>query len=93
MRDAHGRPPNAALCSLAKIMFDGDYRNEALVRHLGYPSDCVLGHSHSLSFDHRRRAETLRTAMATAFFCSTNTTGRLPRVGGLTHPDGRSCRC
>jgi hypothetical protein len=27
-----------------------------------------LGRSHSLSFDQRRRPETLRTAMATAFF-------------------------
>jgi hypothetical protein len=27
-----------------------------------------LGRSHSLSFDHRRRPETLRTAIATAFF-------------------------
>ena len=25
--------------------------------------------SHSLNFDHRRRPETFRTAMATAFFC------------------------
>jgi hypothetical protein len=29
---------------------------------------------------HRRRPETLRTAMAIAFFCPTNTTSRLPRV-------------
>jgi hypothetical protein len=36
--------------------------------------------SHSLSFDQRLRPETLRTAMATAFFCPTNTTSRLPRV-------------
>ena len=36
--------------------------------------------SHSLSFDQRRRPETLRTAMATAFFCPTSTTSRLPRV-------------
>jgi hypothetical protein len=36
--------------------------------------------SHSPSFDHRRRPETLRTAMATAIFCPTSTTSRLPRV-------------
>jgi hypothetical protein len=36
--------------------------------------------SRSASFDHRRRPETLRTAMATAFFCPTRTTSRLPRV-------------
>jgi hypothetical protein len=36
--------------------------------------------SHSPSFDHRRRPETLRTAMAMAFFCPTRTTSRLPRV-------------
>ena len=36
--------------------------------------------SHSLNFDHRRRPEVLRTAMAIAFFCPTNTTSRLPRV-------------
>jgi hypothetical protein len=38
------------------------------------------GCSHSASFDHRRRPKTLRTAMATAFFCPTRTTSRLPRV-------------
>jgi len=36
--------------------------------------------SHSFNFDHRRRPETLRTAMATAFFCPTSTTSFLPRV-------------
>ncbi len=36
--------------------------------------------SHSSSFDQRRRPEALRTAMATAFFCPTSTTRRLPRV-------------
>jgi len=30
--------------------------------------------------DHRRRPDTLRTAMATAFFCPTSTTSFLPRV-------------
>src|SRR5215471_17207763 len=39
------------------------------------------GRSHSSSFDHLRRPETFRTAMATAFFCPTNTTSRLPRIG------------
>ena len=39
-----------------------------------------FGRSHSLSFDHRLRPDTLRTAIATAFFCPTNTTSRLPRV-------------
>jgi hypothetical protein len=38
------------------------------------------GRSHSANFDHRRRPEALRTAMATAFFCPTNTTSRLPLV-------------
>jgi hypothetical protein len=38
------------------------------------------GRSHSCSFDQRRRPETFRTAMATAFFCPTRTTSRLPRV-------------
>ena len=36
--------------------------------------------THSFSFDHLRRPETLRTAMATAFFWPTSTTSRLPRV-------------
>jgi hypothetical protein len=36
--------------------------------------------SRSCSFDQRRRPETLRTAMAMAFFCPTRTTSRLPRV-------------
>ena len=36
--------------------------------------------SHSLNFDQRRRPETLRTAMATAFFLPTSTTSSLPRV-------------
>jgi hypothetical protein len=38
------------------------------------------GQGHSASLDHLRRLETFRTAMATAFFCPTNTTRRLPRV-------------
>ena len=38
-----------------------------------------LGPNHSASFDHRRRPETLRTAMAMAFFCPTNTTFRFGR--------------
>jgi len=38
------------------------------------------GRSHSANFDHRRRPETLRTAMAMAFFCPTNTTSRFPLV-------------
>ena len=36
--------------------------------------------NHSLNFDHRRRPEALRTAMATAFFCPTKTTSHLPLV-------------
>ena len=36
--------------------------------------------SHSRSFDQRRRPETVRTAMATAFGCPTSTTRRRPRV-------------
>jgi hypothetical protein len=36
--------------------------------------------SHSESFDHRCRPETLRTAIATAFFWPTNTTSLLPLV-------------
>ena len=39
-----------------------------------------LSASHSFNFDHRRRPEALRTAMATAFFWPTSTTSRLPRV-------------
>src|SRR5262249_11996221 len=38
------------------------------------------GRSHSFNFDHRRRPETLPTAMATAFFWPTSTTSFLPRV-------------
>jgi hypothetical protein len=36
--------------------------------------------SHSSSFDHRLRPDTLRTAIAMAFFWPTRTTSRLPRV-------------
>jgi len=39
-----------------------------------------FGSSHSVSFDHRFRPDTLRTAIATAFFCPTRTTSFLPRV-------------
>jgi hypothetical protein len=39
-----------------------------------------LGRSHSANFDHRRRSETLRTAMAMTFFCPTNNTSRFPLV-------------
>jgi hypothetical protein len=46
-----------------------------------------LGRSHSLSFDHRRRPETLRTAMATAFFCPTSGIFR-----ALALVNGRSVR-
>src|SRR5262249_10183846 len=42
--------------------------------------DARSGRSHSANFDHRRRPETLRTAMAMAFFCPTNTTSCLPLV-------------
>ena len=35
---------------------------------------------HSFNLDHRRRPDTFFTAMATAFFCPTRTTSRLPRV-------------
>jgi len=38
------------------------------------------GANHSASFDQRRRPETLRTAMPTAFFWPTNTTSLLPLV-------------
>src|ERR1700686_3906884 len=47
-----------------------------LLRYLPAAADC----SHSRSFDQRRRPDTLRTAMATAFFWPTRTTSRLPRV-------------
>src|SRR5262245_48296554 len=40
----------------------------------------VPGRSRSCSFDQRRRPETLRTAIATAFLCPTSTTSFLPRV-------------
>jgi hypothetical protein len=40
----------------------------------------ALGRSHSPSFDQRCRPEMLRTAMASAFFCPTKMTSRLPRV-------------
>ena len=36
--------------------------------------------SRSCSFDHRRRPDTFRTAIATALFCPTITTSFLPRV-------------
>jgi hypothetical protein len=42
--------------------------------------------SHSANFDHRRRPEALRTAMATAFFCPTSTTSRLPLVTPVCRP-------
>jgi hypothetical protein len=42
-----------------------------------YPRDDL---NHSLSFDHRRRPKTLRTAIAMALRWPTSTTSRLPRV-------------
>jgi hypothetical protein len=39
-----------------------------------------FGRKHSLSFDHRLRPDTLRTAMAIAFLCPTSTTSFLLRV-------------
>jgi hypothetical protein len=47
----------------------GDARHHALASRF---ETCAL--SHSANFDQRRRPETLRTAMATAFFCPTRTT-------------------
>ena len=45
------------------------------------PSDELRwGFSHSESFDQRRRPDTLRTAIATAFFWPTSTTSLLPLV-------------
>ena len=59
----------------------GDKRDEALAGgnggRLGVQRLFV---SHSFNFDQRRRPDTLRTAIATAFFCPTNTTSRFPRV-------------
>src|SRR6516225_10571341 len=48
---------------------DSNFQPNGYCRETGEP-----GRSHSASFDHRRRPETLRTAMAMAFFCPTNTT-------------------
>jgi hypothetical protein len=36
--------------------------------------------SHSFNFDHRRRPDALRTAIAIAFDCPTRTTSCFPRV-------------
>src|SRR6516162_7469414 len=54
---------------------DSNFQPNGYCRETGEP-----GRSHSASFDHRRRPETLRTAMAMAFFCPTNTTSRFPLV-------------
>ena len=43
-------------------------------------SVCTRPANHSFNFDQRRRPDTLRTAMAAAFFWPTSTTSRLPRV-------------
>jgi transposase len=40
----------------------------------------LAGFSHSRSSDQRRRPETFLTAIATAFFCPSRMTSRLPRV-------------
>jgi hypothetical protein len=52
-------------------------RSSATMAQLAMPN-CretgSFGRSHSLSFDHRLRPDTLRTAMATAFLCPTSTT-------------------
>jgi hypothetical protein len=49
-------------------------RDHGSTRYAGCRESGGFGRSHSLSFDHRRRPETLRTAMATAFFCPISTT-------------------
>ena len=66
-----------ALYGLA--LLDPDLMRFAL-SHRPFQLQQILAASHSLSFDHRRRPDTLRAAIATAFFCPTNTTRRLPRV-------------
>jgi hypothetical protein len=83
--EAMGRPPRTR-SHLAKLLdavtarpavkrayeAAGNFRAELLI-HLGSAS-------RSWSFDHRRRPEMLRTAIATAFFWPTKTTSFLPRV-------------
>jgi hypothetical protein len=51
-------------------------------RHDPLRSLCLLSPSlsHSFNFDQRRLPDTFLTAIATAFFCPTSTTSRLPRV-------------
>ena len=73
-----GRPSNAILlrdrfratCSVATVAGQAWFARREICSEL----------IHSFSFDHRRRPETLRTAMATAFFCPTRITKRFPRV-------------
>jgi hypothetical protein len=67
------------LCSLT--LLDPNVMRFALGRRLFHPSASAgFRASHSANLDHRRRPEALRTAMATAFFCPTKTTSRLPLV-------------
>jgi hypothetical protein len=44
---------------------------------MNHSSGAAVLLSHSFNFDQRRRPDSLRTAMATAFFCPTSTTSRL----------------
>jgi hypothetical protein len=55
-----------------------DHRDQAVIA-FGW---CLTAGTanHSFSFDHRRRPDTLRTAIATAFFWPTSTTNSFPRV-------------
>ena len=82
---------DSAICALNRSVMPSSHcrtwgpakKSSATMAQLAMPN-CRetggFGRSHSLSFDHRFRPDTLRTAMATAFFCPTSTTNFLPRV-------------
>jgi hypothetical protein len=86
LQDPKAPPQRHELASAAKALeiTVGSCRNSsATLAHFAMPIRRETGgpgRSHSASFDHLRRPETFRTAMATAFFCPTSTTSRLPRV-------------
>ena len=75
--------------ALAKAAIDGAaarLRRQAIAIALHLAAEARAGardapsRTHSSSFDQRRRPDTLRTAIAMAFFWPTRTTSRLPRV-------------
>ena len=74
----HDFLPGSCQQRSAERITSSEKQISGMIEHSSYL--CLCPASHSSSFDQRRRPDTLRTAIATAFCWPTSTTSRLPRV-------------